>query len=395
MVRKAIRTREKRAASRLRPAAQVSPIALACLMALACEPQSPLVGETGPEQGQGQGGSGPTARGTYTAFALEHLDETSSCLPRALPTAADGSASCILVRVAEEATCTCDRAGRSPVTDALARAAREQLARIGYCEEGVDCESLCACAADPVADADREACRTELDAEVDGWCYVDAEAGGNPDLTSCPKDRTARTLRILGSALPRANEKIALLACGGGNEVTPPNPSSEVGALGDQCLLGDEWNPSFSGTDEDEVVIEETKRCETGICLRNHFRGLVNCPYGQTPEAIASGEPQCFVPGTNVPVQHPVRQQLASRPPDIGSICSCRCDGPGPGPYCTCADDMECAHLLDALGFPTDAQYAGSYCIPRGSAFDDGAIAGPSCSTPEANCGDPRPYPPQ
>ena len=42
--------------------------------------------------------------------------------------------------------------------------------------------------------------------------------------------------------------------------------------------------------------------------------------------------------------------QLVARQGQYNSICSCQCDGPGPGPYCTCPENMQCEHLVDALG---------------------------------------------
>ena len=56
----------------------------------------------------------------------------------------------------------------------------------------------------------------------------------------------------------------------------------EPGGVGDPCTPEDEYEPSFSGFAQTEVNVESRSfQCETRLCLVNHFKGRVSCPYGQ------------------------------------------------------------------------------------------------------------------
>jgi hypothetical protein len=55
----------------------------------------------------------------------------------------------------------------------------------------------------------------EARGQVQGWCYVDARLGGNPELVaSCPADRK-RLVRFLGDNVPAAGS-LTFLQCHGG-----------------------------------------------------------------------------------------------------------------------------------------------------------------------------------
>ncbi|MEO6600632.1 MAG: hypothetical protein ABIQ16_12200 [Polyangiaceae bacterium] len=157
-------------------------------------------------------------------------------------------------------------------------------------------------------------------------------------------------------------------------------------ALGSTCVGPNESGASFSGYSVREVNLDPAStECSSKLCLKDHFQGRVSCPYGQ-----AAGAAQCFLPGLDTPVTVEVDPQLHARRSSLASICSCHCEGTGPGPYCTCPDSMECARLVDDLGFGgAPNQLAGSYCIPTGSKYDSTGPAAP-CSSP--NCGPARPY---
>ncbi|HEY0468002.1 MAG TPA: hypothetical protein VGC79_27570, partial [Polyangiaceae bacterium] len=132
-----------------------------------------------------------------------------------------------------------------------------------------------------------------------------------------------------------------------------------------------------------EINIEDhSSACRSGLCLGNHFQGLVSCPYGQD-----AGAGDCLLPGSLQTVFVAVPPQLVERQAAVASICSCRCDGPGPGPFCTCPGSMQCEHLIDDVGIGAD--YAGSYCIPNGSAYEPSA---PRTECVEPNCGVKHPY---
>jgi hypothetical protein len=180
----------------------------------------------------------------------------------------------------------------------------------------------------------------------------------------------------------------------------------QPGGQGDPCIPEDEYTTSFSGYDEDEVNVESRSfQCETRVCLVNHFRGRVSCPYGQTQTDIdtkgGDDVDRCHIPGTSGEnavdaVAVPVRPQLEERVPDRAVYCSCRCanahgktdDG---AKYCDCASGFTCTQLIDDLGLGSK-QLAGAYCIRNGSKFDDTAPPGRSCSRVDGNCGDAQPY---
>lgn len=180
----------------------------------------------------------------------------------------------------------------------------------------------------------------------------------------------------------------------------------EPGGVGDPCTPEDEYQTTFGGYDESEVNVESRSfQCETRVCLVNHFRGRVSCPYGQTEAdlALPGDDPKrCRIPGTSgkdpadqvtvaVPAQLVTRTAAAS--PEHGGegvqdsvYCSCRCDGPDPNArYCECPSGFTCTKLIDDLGLGS-AQLAGSYCIKDGSAYKP-TSGGAECTSAVANCG--------
>ena len=53
--------------------------------------------------------------------------------------------------------------------------------------------------------------------------------------------------------------------------------------VGDPCIPEQEYNEQFLGFSQKEVNVESKSfQCQTRVCLVNHFRGRVSCPYGQT-----------------------------------------------------------------------------------------------------------------
>lgn len=358
---------------------------------LGCEPASPVVGRVDDGLGNGgQGATGSTASGSYNLF-VSALDPESSCVPRALPASVETS--CVIAAASVAATCDCAQPGRRRSAPGVAQLAIEELRDSGQCDaEGVpSCESFCVCEVPPVAESDVGTCRTELDATgVDGWCDVDSAAGGNPELVDCPAEYSwTHALRFLGAGVIAAGET-AFLACAESTHQTDGAPA----ALGEPCVMNDELRADFGGFDETDVTVETANpRCDSGVCLANHFRGRASCPYGQASSDLADGTASCFLPWSDRLVEVPVRAQLEDRPAETSSVCSCRCDGPGPGPFCACPDSMECAPLIAELGFETDALYAGSYCVPRGTTVEPDP--GPACVPADDLCGPSRPYPPQ
>ena len=225
--------------------------------------------------------------------------------------------------------------------------------------------------------------------DFDGWCYVDADQGvGDPaTVAACPATER-RTLRFYGE--PSAPGNMVFYACA--LENAPHEVPPVAAPLGAPCLMGDEYLPTFNGYAVTEVTVDnQSSACDSGVCISNHFQGRVSCPYGQDQDQLA--EPQCFLPGSNDPVTVPVDSQFLAMPAAERVVCSCRCDGPGPGPFCACPDSMECSPLIQELGLPGNDSVAGSYCIPKGTAYDPlDAVPASTCDASLMDCGDPRPY---
>lgn len=189
----------------------------------------------------------------------------------------------------------------------------------------------------------------------------------------------------------------------------------EPGGVGDPCTPEDEYQTNFGGYDEAEVNVESRSfQCETRLCLVNHFRGRVSCPYGQTESVVPKNDlcqdctgnaaptdpKRCRVPGTSganpgdsidVPVPAQLVSRSAAASPEHGDTkdavyCSCRCDGPDPNArYCECPSGFTCEKLIDDLGLGS-AQLAGSYCIKNGTKYSP-TQGGAECNGTLQNCG--------
>jgi len=186
--------------------------------------------------------------------------------------------------------------------------------------------------------------------------------------------------------------------------------------VGDPCIPEAEFDQNFGGFDQGEVNVESKSfQCLTRLCLVNHFRGRVTCPYGQDQSgtslpssdgAIGGSFPgqdkegnaydRCLIPGGNDPTDQSqiingapgdpngalVHPQCVDREAANTVYCSCRCanadgktdDGAN---YCTCPDGFSCTQLVNPVG-ATDVGLTGAYCIKNGTAFDTTS----SCETP-------------
>jgi hypothetical protein len=156
----------------------------------------------------------------------------------------------------------------------------------------------------------------------------------------------------------------------------------ESGGVGDPCIPEDEYRTDFSGYAETEVNLERRSfQCETRVCLVNHFRGRVSCPYGQDApipesglsiedanEELVTHTEHCTVPGNrDDKILVPVRPQLQARRPEQAVYCSCRCDGPDKSAaYCECPNGFVCQELVTDLGLGRE-QLVGSYCVRSGT----------------------------
>jgi hypothetical protein len=171
----------------------------------------------------------------------------------------------------------------------------------------------------------------------------------------------------------------------------------EPGGVGDPCTPEDEYQIDFSGFAPTEVNVESKSfQCETRLCLVNHFKGRVSCPYGQPgpndPPADPPDTRECFIPGSTEPddrIQIAVEAQDSRRRPNDAVYCSCRCanidgskdDG---ARYCECPSGYDCEKLIEFNLSGGQAQLTGYYCIKQGTRYN--GREGPSCDARVANC---------
>ena len=165
---------------------------------------------------------------------------------------------------------------------------------------------------------------------------------------------------------------------------------SERSGIGDPCVPEVEKEPRFSNFRETEVTIENKSRsCASGVCLVNHFRGRVGCPYGQ-----ASSSGQCKTQdGRDVlgDENGGIDAQCTNRRATDAVYCSCRCknaqgrtdDGAS---YCPCGAGFACENLIDPV--PGEEAIAGGYCVKVGTKYDAKRGCSQSCSTydPSTRC---------
>ncbi len=159
------------------------------------------------------------------------------------------------------------------------------------------------------------------------------------------------------------------------------SPGCRDEGVGDPCTPEQELLPSFRAFDEKEVNVEsKSYQCRTRVCLVNHFRGRVSCPYGQDVTGGApNGAQACAVPGTEAPVTGSngdalVPPQCLDRTAALTVYCSCRCaDVNGQQPsgqnFCDCPDGFSCSPLVSSIGQGNNEGLTGSYCVKKGTEY--------------------------
>jgi hypothetical protein len=210
--------------------------------------------------------------------------------------------------------------------------------------------------------------------------------------------------------------------------------------VGDPCIPEQEYDTTFNGFDPNEVNVESKSfQCQTRLCLVNHFRGRVTCPYGQ--DATGTGLPttggasggalpttdsncptdnpncitRCVIPGGNPSNQadqvtgrldssgNPIDPKVAAtvdpqcldREAANSVYCSCRCanangrtdDGAN---YCSCPDGFTCSQLVNPVG-ATDVGLTGAYCIKKDTEYQSFSACTLPCdpTLPTQNCAPP------
>lgn len=167
--------------------------------------------------------------------------------------------------------------------------------------------------------------------------------------------------------------------------------------VGDPCTPELEYQPEFNAFTLGDVYLESKSfQCQTRLCLVNHFRGRVSCPYGQQQNGSPpnGGDKICTVPGSSVAItgknnNAEVPPQCSNRRADKAVYCSCRCanengktdDGAN---YCSCPDGYACTQLVAPTKLGNEG-LTGAYCISKGSEYDPGAGCD-DCNAAQGNC---------
>jgi hypothetical protein len=199
----------------------------------------------------------------------------------------------------------------------------------------------------------------------------------------------------------RSRVLFAVLLLGTGSVVAAA-PGCSSSGVGDPCVPEQEFDPTFLGFSQKQVNVESKSfQCQTRLCLVNHFRGRVSCPYGQTATGGGISSEACVLPGSanggvdgtpNSPEGKRVDPQCLNRVADKTVYCSCRCanskgatdDGAN---YCACPDGFQCEQLVDPTGQGNEG-LTGGYCIKQNTKYDPSVDCTGDCdkSNPKTQC---------
>lgn len=200
---------------------------------------------------------------------------------------------------------------------------------------------------------------------------------------------------------------LAALVVLGGTLLFVAGPGCAEQGIGDPCTPEQEYNADFLGFDEKEVNVESKSfQCRTRLCLVNHFRGRVSCPYGQSAEGQGPpGGTNCTIPGSDTPIvgeklpdsdefvdtrrKSTVAAQCVDRAADKAVYCSCRCadingQRPSDQNFCDCPDGFQCERLVTSIGQGNEG-LTGSYCIKANTKYDPTT----ACTQGECDLNDP------
>jgi hypothetical protein len=166
--------------------------------------------------------------------------------------------------------------------------------------------------------------------------------------------------------------------------------------IGSPCIPSREADPSFGGSDVNEVDVEASPGTPSGapVCFTYHFQGRVSCPYGQSTSAGDAGSPSCNASnGQPLAASVQVLPQCTDRPAATDVVWSCRCgnatgntdDG---AVYCACPEQTTCVAAIASIGGDDDglSSLVGSYCIPLGAKFDPKSACAATCDPTSHPC---------
>jgi hypothetical protein len=192
-----------------------------------------------------------------------------------------------------------------------------------------------------------------------------------------------------------------VIACGG--EVANRYTNAKVGQ---PCTPAVESSPSFDGFDPQEVAVElPSPDADPGqiVCLADHFRGRVTCPYGQdktgtqlpsvdgaTGGAFTNGAAACKTPSGDA-VTGEVEPQCTDRRAANVVTWSCRCanaawrtdDG---ATYCGCPDGTTCEQLVAPIAPVQGPDVSGAYCVPKGTSYASFSACSKACDPNVTTC---------
>ena len=211
-------------------------------------------------------------------------------------------------------------------------------------------------------------------------------------LGAKPVPSRTMTRDVLVKSASRFVRPLAPAIVVGGSLLFVAGPGCGDEGIGDPCTPEQEYNADFLGFDEKEVNVESKSfQCRTRLCLVNHFRGRVSCPYGQNAEGQGppNGE-NCKIPGTDQTVagekdpatgdfvdtrkKSSVPPQCSDRKADSAVYCSCRCadinsQRPSDQTFCDCPEGFQCERLVTSIGQGNEG-LTGSYCIKSNTKYD-------------------------
>jgi hypothetical protein len=179
--------------------------------------------------------------------------------------------------------------------------------------------------------------------------------------------------------------------------------------VGDPCIPELEYDPNFNAFTLGDVYLESKSfQCQTRLCLVNHFRGRLTCPYGQNMAGgpPAGGDKVCALPNQNCDPatksgcivgrngNAEVPAQCSNHRADKSVYCSCRCanelnktdDGAN---YCSCPDGYACKQLVAPTKLGNEG-LTGAYCVKADDTFDPLTSGCEPCDPALANCNPPK-----
>ncbi len=134
------------------------------------------------------------------------------CLPRQLTPDSEGNVPCLVLEASTvPGECVCDPPrvaipADDPKYNAIKAAQEDNFA---------NSEWNCFCEIQQLAGAQRDACQTEAEPAVDGWCYIDPAAGaGDPALVANCPDNEKRIVRFVGAGEPQSGTTV-FITCSG------------------------------------------------------------------------------------------------------------------------------------------------------------------------------------